>query len=81
MSFDLLPLPAAGLASSQMPPPGDPEHPPPGPARPGSPDPIRPEPLGPTPPNLPPLDPPPEPGQSVPRALRFRRRDLACRCR
>lgn len=73
MSFDLLPLPAAGLASAQIPPLGDPEHQPPGPARPGSPDPIRPEPLGPTPPNQPPLDPPPEPGQSVPRALRSRR--------
>lgn len=71
MSFDLLPLPAVGWASSQMPPPGDPEHAPPGPARPG--DPIHPEPLGPTPPNLPPLDPSPDPGPSLPRALGFRR--------
>jgi hypothetical protein len=81
MSFDLLPMPAAGLASSQIPPLGDPEHQPPGPSRPGSPDPIRPEPLGPTPPNLPPLDPPPEPGQSVPRALRSRRSGRAFRYR
>jgi hypothetical protein len=81
MSFDLLPLPAAGLASAQMPPLGDPEHQPPGPARPGSPDPIRPEPLGPTPPNQPPLDPPPEPGQSVPRALRSRRQQASFRYR
>ena len=78
MSFDLLPLPAAALASSQIPPLGDPEHAPPGPSRPGSPDPIRPEP---TPPNLPPLDPPPDPGQSVPRALRSRRSDHAYRYR